>query len=133
MPCTVIFLMTGQVLSVMSKLNGKKERLNVSGRILFMVLITKNSLYFILLFLFMIYRISLSPVKRRLNWFSIKVPGLLNPILWHLACLDFLENLKLGKLVLLISGIHVIWTVLYKHCLWPQSKFKFELLKNFSF
>ena len=42
--------MTGQVLSVMSKLNGRKERLNVSGRIFFMVLITKNSLYFILLF-----------------------------------------------------------------------------------
>lgn len=59
--------MTGQVLSVMSKLNGKKERINVSGRIFFMVLITKNSLYFILLFLFMIYRIFLSPVKRRLN------------------------------------------------------------------
>lgn len=72
-------------------------------------------------------RIFLSPLKRGLSWFSIKVPGLLNPTLWHLACLDFLENLKLGKLVLLTWETRVTWTVFYKHCLWLQSKFKCEL------
>lgn len=53
--------------SVISKLNERKERLNVSGRIFMVKLITKIVYLFKLFFLFMIHRIFLSPVKRRLN------------------------------------------------------------------
>lgn len=53
--------------SVISKLNERKERLNVSGRIFMVKLITKIVYLFKLFFLFMIRRIFLSPVKRRLN------------------------------------------------------------------
>lgn len=120
------------MLSIIYKMSESKKSLNVSGEnpyygIGFLIWNIVFTLLLNLFFSFSLWpRIFLNPVKRRLSWFSIKVPGRLNPMLWHLACLDFLENLKLGKLVLLTWETHVTWTVFYKHCLWLQSKFTCE-------
>lgn len=40
-----------------------------------------------------------NPVKRKLKWYWIRVPGHLNPVPCNLVCLDFLENLKRERLV----------------------------------